>query len=129
MNGRITIRLSGVSTPLTFGMMAVEEFGNRQAIGNASWSKLMSDLIYSGYVNEEIVSGRNPTLNYREISEGVDDLSLNEDPILGQVFKCFEDSKAGSKLLGSVKKKDEALEKPKVKKPTGRKSKGLPSGN
>lgn len=116
MNGRITIALLGVNTPLTFGMMAVEEFGTRQAIGATGWAKLMTDLVYAGYCNEEILNGRNPALGYREIAEAVEDLILSKDPILGEVFDCFEKSKAGAEMLGVVKKKeDEPQQRPKAK--------------
>ncbi|RAJ28867.1 hypothetical protein [Pedobacter cryoconitis] len=121
-NGRITIELAGVRTPLTFGMLAVEEFGNRQAIGNTGWSKLITDLVYSGYCNEEVVSGRNPALTYRDIAESLDQLIIDKDTILSDVFACFENSKAGAELLGVVKKKEEPV-KPKrtLKKQTGTK--------
>lgn len=127
MNGRITIMLGGVSTPLTFGMLAIEEFGNRQAIGHTGWTKLITDLIYSGYCNEEIVNGRSPVLTYREIAESVEELVLKVNPIITEVYKCFESSKAGSNLMGNLKKKaleDPELQKPKrTKKQTGTKSK------
>ncbi|QIL41026.1 hypothetical protein G7074_18195 [Pedobacter sp. HDW13] len=107
-------------------MMAIEEFGNRQAIGNAGWSKLMTDLIYSGYVNDQIVEGLPPILSYREIAEGVEAMLLAKDPVLGAVYKCFEESQAGSQLMDDVKKKlmetvvPEA-KKRQTKKPIGKK--------
>lgn len=127
MNGRITIKLEGVSTPLTFGMLAIEEFGKRQAIGGHGVNKMLIDLIYSGYCNEQILLGVNPELSYRDISEKLEDLILSNDPCLSDVFKCFEDSKAGSQLMGAIKKKIEPAAKPVKKKPTGSKSKNLPS--
>jgi hypothetical protein len=131
-NGMITIELGGVSTSLTFGMMAIEEFGNLQAVGGAGWAKLMTDLVYAGYCNEETLCRRAPSLSYREIAALLDDLVIDKSPILGDVFKCFENSKAGAQLLGSVKKKLEQPEKPEVKKEskrTGTKSKNLRSEN
>ena len=130
-NGRITIMLMGVSTPLTFGMLAIEEFGIRQGIGSTGWAKLMTDLVYSGYCNEEIVNGRNPVLSYRDISDGVEELIIDKSPVIADVYNCFENSKAGSELMGNVKKK---LEQPEVKpkaqakrKQTGTKLKDSPS--
>lgn len=113
MNGRITIELAGSDTPLTFGMMAVEEFGNRQAIGSTGWAKLMTDLVYAGYCNEEILNGRNPAMDYRAIAEATEELIFAKSPVLNDVYQCFENSKAGAELLGNVKKKVE--EPPKVK--------------
>ena len=125
MNGRITIMLAGVGTPLTFGMMAIEEFGNRQGVGGSGWAKLMTDLIYAGYCNEEIVNGRNPALSYRDISSGVEELIIDKSEAIGEVYKCFEASKAGSSLLDAVKKKTEKPAKEKLpvkkRKPTGTK--------
>lgn len=118
MNGRITIELSGDKTPLTFGMMAVEEFASRQAIGSTGWAKLMTDLVYAGYCNEEIVNGNNPAKDYRQIAEGVEELIISKSPILNDVYECFEQSKAGAELLGNVKKKEDAEPKPKAKKET-----------
>ncbi|TDO21884.1 hypothetical protein [Pedobacter duraquae] len=117
MNGRITIELGGVLTPLTFGMLAIEEFGNRQANGGIGWSKLITDLIYSGYCNDEIVEGYNPRKSYREIAESVGELISVRSSVLGDVYKCFEESKAGEQLVSIVKKKVEVQpEKPKQKK-------------
>lgn len=130
MNGRITIEIGGVKTPLTFGMLAIEELSIRQAIGSSGWSKLMIDLVYSGYINEETVEGRNPALSYRDISESMDDLISTQSPVLGEIFKCFEDSKAGKHLTETVKKKlGESLPKSVAtkKKRTGPKSKDLHS--
>lgn len=131
MNGMITIELSGNVTPLTFGMLAIEEFGNRQAIGPSGWFKMITDLIYAGYCNEEVLNLRNPSLTYRDIAAGVDELAVKKDPILGEVFKCFSESKAGEDLLGTVKKKlEEVKPEPKVtqlkKKQTGTKLKNTP---
>lgn len=118
MNGRITIKLAGVETGLTFGMLAVEEFGTRQAIGNTGWAKLMTDLVYAGYCNEEILNGINPKLTYREVADSVEELILSKDPVLQEVYKCFESSRAGADMLDSVKKKleeEDALQSPKEK--------------
>jgi hypothetical protein len=131
-SGRITIVLGGAKFPLTFGMLAIEEFGQRQSIGPSGWTKLMTDLVYSGYVNEEIAEGRGPALTYREVSELMDDLISSKSDVLAEVFKCFEESKAGSELMGNVKKKleeSQPQEKLPSKKQTGTKSKGSPSGN
>lgn len=132
MNGMITIELGGVKTPLTFGMLAIEEFGNRQSIGSTGWSKLITDLIYSGYCNEEVVNGRHPALSYRDIATSLEDLIISKDPIIAEVYKCFESSKAGAELMGGVKKKLEAESQELIKtltpkKRTGTKSKGLPT--
>lgn len=127
MNGRITIELTGEETGLTFGMLAVEEFGTRQAIGNTGWAKLMTDLVYAGYCNEEILNGINPKLTYRDVAAAVEDLILAKDPILQEVYKCFESSRAGADMLDSVKKKmeeEDALQSPK-EKPTKKTAKPL----
>jgi len=132
MNGMIVIELGGVKTTLTFGMMAIEEFGNLQAVGGTGWSKLMTDLVYAGYCNEETLCRRTPELSYRDIAGFLDDMVIDKDPVLGEVFKCFESSKAGSQLLGSVKKKLELQEKAELKKQskrTGTKLKNSLSGN
>jgi len=130
-NGRITIELAGVNTPLTFGMQAVEEFGKRQSIGGNGWAKLICDLVFAGYQNEEVLCERHPTLTYREIAERLDDLIISKSEVLTNVFKCFQDSKAGAELFGVVKKKEEN-QVPKqavkrTKKPTGIKLNALPS--
>jgi hypothetical protein len=128
MNGRITIELAGEETGLTFGMLAVEEFGTRQAIGNTGWAKLMTDLVYAGYCNEEILNGINPKLTYRDVADAVEELILSKDPILQQVYKCFESSRAGADMLDSVKKKMEEEEVSQKVKPKAAKSKAKPAG-
>jgi len=130
MNGRITIELGGLKTPLTFGMLAIEEFGNRQANGGSGWSKLITDLIYAGYSNDEIAEGRNPSRSYRDISDDVAQLIIDKSDVLGKVYQCFEESKAGAQLVEEVKKKAVELqsEQPKPKKKrAGTKLKDLPS--
>jgi len=105
MNGRITIELGGVNTPLTFGMMAIEELGKRQAIGAPGWAKLIVDLVYCGYCNDQILEGNSPVLSYRDIAESVSELMSNKHEVVAAIYKCFEDSKAGGELIAQVKKK------------------------
>lgn len=121
MNGRITIELGGVKTPLLFGMLAIEEFGKRRAkeTASASEAKILYDLIYSGQYNHAVVNDLEP-LSYMEVCEHVDDLIISNASCLKDVSDCFAQSKFIAKATGDVKKKE--VEPVKLtKKPTGKK--------
>ena len=114
MNGLIKINVAGKSLQMTFGMMAVEEIGSRQLNGTPGWCKLITDIIYGGYVNDQYLEGKAPEYSYRQISEMVDELIQTQDGQLEAVFTCFGASKAGAGLADVVKKK--ASEVVKVEK-------------
>jgi hypothetical protein len=111
---------------LAFTMMAVEEISNRQAKGSSGWVKMITDIVWGGYVAECFLSDSVRELSYREIATLVDD-ALESD-VLPEVFNAFLESKGGKKLFDQAIEEvleTEAKKKPK-KKPTGTKSKGLP---
>jgi hypothetical protein len=126
MTGKITILLGGVSTPLYFGMMAVEEFSRRQAKQGTIASDLKSiyDLVYAGYYNSRDFRELDMDKTYGDIAELVDDLVSENDQAVADIYKCFTESRFMVKVLENVKKKEPEAENPK--KPTGKKSKLLP---
>lgn len=117
MNGIIRIVLGGKQRQLTFGMMSVEEIGNRQGLGTSGWFKLITDIIYSGYMNDCYLEGKALELSYRDISGFVDELLQTGSEELVEVFKCFSESKAGETITKGLKKSE--AEVPKVKKRIG----------
>ena len=113
--------LSGKELVLTFGMMAAEEVASRQMKGSSGWVKLITDIVWAGYINEIYLSGNDPELDYRKVSELVDDEL--EGNVLASIFDAFMDSKGGKKMLPLVEGEDSK----KKKVPTGTKSKDSPS--
>jgi hypothetical protein len=105
MNGLIKITLAGKAVQLTFGMMAIEEIGNRHHEGAGGWFKMITDIVYGGYINDTFLEGKAPELSYRQIAETVEDLITEDSKVLTEVFKCFMDSKAGKTMAEAIKKK------------------------
>lgn len=130
MTGVVSIKVSGETYTMNFGMMAVEIIGQRMMLNgdNASVIKGMIDIIYAGLVNEAYLNGTAP-MTYRETSELVDEiLELeNSKEIQNQIFDCYNGSKAGKKVLEALESMIPKEEKKSEVKKTGTKSRSTPT--
>lgn len=110
---------------LAFTMMAVEEVSNRQAKGSSGWVKMITDIVWGGYAAECYLAETVKELSYRDIAGLVDD-ALESD-VLAEIFNAFLESKGGKKLFESLATEETDAKKKPKKKPTGTKSKSLPT--
>lgn len=123
------VTLGGKELTLTFGMMAAEEVANRQAKGSSGWLKLITDIVYGGYLNEVYLAEAEKELSYRDVA-GLVEEEIDGDKI-AMIFDTYMSSKGGLKMLPLVSGSDEdgkATKKKGTSKPTGTKLKGSPSG-
>ncbi|NGM63507.1 hypothetical protein G5B30_16480 [Sphingobacterium sp. SGG-5] len=119
-NGICSIKVKGVEYPLYFGMLAIEEVGNRMGNNPSSnMVKITTDIVYAGMCNwafrKDLVY---PT--YESVSDIIEDLFDEEDASEQyiNIDKCFRESKYGSKLINAVedvkKKVMKDLKKPET---------------
>ena len=105
MNGIIDIKAGGKTYSLRFGMMSAEILGQQQLINPSTSSiKILTDLVYSGMANASYLQGETAK-SYAECAEIVEQLLEQEDGQVAEIWKVFEESKAGKKLTDAVKKK------------------------
>lgn len=117
--------LGGKEIVLSFTMMAVEETSNRQAKGSSGWIKMITDIVWGGYITECFLSESVREFSYRDIAALVDDSS--DSDVLAEIFNAFLESKGGKKLLDNVNSEEVNAKKKQTGKQTGKKSKDLPS--
>lgn len=111
MNGIIEINAGGKKYTLRFGMLSLEILAKQQELNpSTSAIKMLMDLVYSGLYNASILKGEQAK-SYEEVAGIVEELLDEDKGQVNEIWKCFEESKAGEKMLNGIKKKLEEIEK------------------
>lgn len=97
--------------PLYFGMMAIEITSEKQQAGMAGWFKLMTDIVWGGYVNAMLIKNKPTEMSYEDISIMMDEIYIDTPGQINEMFKVFEESKPGKKLMQA----NESLKKKTIK--------------
>lgn len=98
-DGFIKVTLGGKERPLKFNMRAMEAFAEVKSQGTREISASVT-LVYSGLIGWYYANQIEVDFTFSDVIDWVEELIFsNQQNIVGEISKCFQESKAGRYLF------------------------------